>query len=232
MDTAPGGGVMAYTQHGLYRIILDDSLTKGRAEQINFSVYGKPEPMTLDRINALTGLGMTTPLHIPYFIYAILVVLVFAAGITVLRRRKRRAESAMTDSDVTVGEGNCKPLPHPGQVPGYDFAERAAVLLDRHIADEDFNIEDFAREMAVSRAQLFRKLKAANGKTPNEFIMERRMLHAAKLLKDTDLHLDTVALKVGINDTSNFRCAFVKVWGITPSEYRSQEAASDSSASD
>lgn len=140
MDTAPGGGVMAYKQHGLYRIIIDDSLTKGRAEQINFSVYGKPEPLTLDRINALTGLGMTTPSHIPYFIYAILVVLVFAAAITVLRRRKRRAESAMTDSDVTVGEGNSKPLPHPGQVPGYDFAERAAVLLNRHIADKDFNI--------------------------------------------------------------------------------------------
>ena len=93
-------------------------------------------------------------------------------------------------------------------------------MVDAHLADEDFSIDQMASELAVSRAQLFRKLKAASGQTPKELIDERRMGLAVTLLTTTDRTVSDIAWMCGFSDASNFRRAFVRVYGQSPSEYR------------
>ena len=48
-----------------------------------------------------------------------------------------------------------------------------------------FNVEALAKKVAVSRRQLFRKLKAVTGGTPNALIRAMRLKRAAQLLKES-----------------------------------------------
>ncbi len=50
------------------------------------------------------------------------------------------------------------------------FMQRAIGIINEHISEENFSIEEFAGETALSRRQLHRKLTALTGKTPSQFL--------------------------------------------------------------
>ena len=45
------------------------------------------------------------------------------------------------------------------------------VYKRQHLDNTDFNVNIFAREMGMARTNLFTKLKAVTGQTPNDFIL-------------------------------------------------------------
>ncbi len=47
-----------------------------------------------------------------------------------------------------------------------------------------------------------------------------RLLGTRRLLTTTDLHEDTIAERSGFPRASNFRQAFVRQYGVSPSDYR------------
>lgn len=63
------------------------------------------------------------------------------------------------------------------------FVEQAMQVIEKHIGDSDFSMNDFAREMCIARTKLFIKLKAITGQTPNDLILTVRLHKAAVLLK-------------------------------------------------
>lgn len=102
------------------------------------------------------------------------------------------------------------------------FINKAVELVQQHLADTTFTPDIFAQELAVSRAQLFRKIKAMTGKTVVEFISTIRLNHAADLLLSSTKSISDIAIESGFSDASNFRRSFVKRFGKSPSEYRRQ----------
>jgi CheY-like chemotaxis protein len=58
----------------------------------------------------------------------------------------------------------------PLSPPDEAFLQRAYAVVARHFADPDFRSETFEDEMAMSKMQLYRKLKALTGQSPNEFV--------------------------------------------------------------
>ena len=64
------------------------------------------------------------------------------------------------------------------------FVEQAMQVIEKHIGDSDFSMNDFAREMCIARTKLFIKLKAITGQTPNDLILTVRLHKAAVLLKN------------------------------------------------
>ncbi len=99
------------------------------------------------------------------------------------------------------------------------FLKRCLELVEKFIADPSFGVELFAREMAVSQTQLYRKLQAITNLSPNEFIRHIRLLRAADLLRQKAGNVSDVAYAVGINNLSYFAKVFREKYGITPAEF-------------
>jgi len=81
-----------------------------------------------------------------------------------------------------------------------------------------------ASEVHLSRAQLFRKLKAIANLSPNEFINEIRLQKAAELIRLRADGLTQISYRVGYSEQSYFAKRFRKKFGVTPSEYQAKHS--------
>ncbi|MEJ2052733.1 MAG: ATP-binding protein [Calditrichaceae bacterium] len=99
------------------------------------------------------------------------------------------------------------------------FLEKALAIIEENISDPEFGVERFAREMALSRVQLYRKVRALTGQTASEFIRTVRINRAAQLLKQKTDNIGQIAFFVGFNSPSYFSKCFYKQFGIYPSNY-------------
>ena len=91
------------------------------------------------------------------------------------------------------------------------------IMLD-HIEDPSFNVDQMSKELGVSRAQLFRKVKSYVGITPIELMQQLRMKKAQRLLQETDLSIQQIAYSVGIQSPSYFTLQYKKMFGILPTK--------------
>jgi AraC-like DNA-binding protein len=73
----------------------------------------------------------------------------------------------------------------------------------------------------MSRAQLYRKVKAVTNLSPNEFIRNFRLDMGAKMLKGTDMSVSDVFVMVGFSSLAYFSNCFKNLYGMTPTEYAS-----------
>lgn len=95
------------------------------------------------------------------------------------------------------------------------------IVVERHIDDSDFSVEQFASCLNMSRMQLYRKLKSLTGKSPNQIIRRFRLKRAAQLLENGQYNVSDVTYMVGYNDLKSFREQFKKEFGVSPSKYNS-----------
>ena len=87
-----------------------------------------------------------------------------------------------------------------------------------HLSDENLSVETMAAKLKVSRTSLYTLMRSEFGVTPAEFILDHRLKHAEKLLKD-GLKVREVAMKCGFADPKYFSKVFKKYYGILPSTY-------------
>jgi signal transduction histidine kinase/CheY-like chemotaxis protein/AraC-like DNA-binding protein len=99
------------------------------------------------------------------------------------------------------------------------FMERLQLVVDNHLSNSDFLIDDFAKNMGLSRMQLHRKLKTLLGVSATEFLRNERLKSAAILLKKGGTNISEIAYSVGFNDISYFSKCFKEMYGVTPTEY-------------
>ena len=123
-----------------------------------------------------------------------------------LRERFRR-EILLEPKDIAVTSADEK------------FLYRVSDIIEKHIADYNFTVDNFAREIGMSRMQLHRKLNAVTGQAASDFIRNFRLKRAAKLLKGKHGNIGEIAYDVGFNNPSYFSECFKKLFGVLPSEY-------------
>ena len=99
------------------------------------------------------------------------------------------------------------------------FLQRAISVVERNLSDFEFDVEIMARNVAVSRRQLFRKLKALLDTTPKAFIRSVRLKRAAQLLTESQMTITEITFAVGFQDVKHFRALFKEQFGMLPSEY-------------
>lgn len=85
--------------------------------------------------------------------------------------------------------------------------------------DESFNVSDFSKKIGLSKAQLYRKITALTGYSPNDFIKNYRLNKALKLLENKHGNISEVAFETGFRTPAYFSKCFQKRFGILPSEY-------------
>lgn len=99
------------------------------------------------------------------------------------------------------------------------FMKQVIELVENNIANSEYTVVEFGKEIGLSRMQLYRKLKAIAGLSPNEFIRMMRVKRAAQLLEQGDFNVSEVTYQVGFTDPTYLRKCFKQQFGITPSEY-------------
>jgi CheY-like chemotaxis protein/AraC-like DNA-binding protein len=99
------------------------------------------------------------------------------------------------------------------------FLQKAVNVIEEHLSDFDFSVEIFGQEMAVSRVQLHRKLKALTSFSASDIIRTIRLEHAADMLQKGKGNVTEVAYATGFNNLSWFARCFQERYHVSPSEY-------------
>lgn len=135
------------------------------------------------------------------------------ARVTTILRNRNHLQRYFLDS-ITLKESTVK-VPAEYQ----EFLRRCIQVVEENLDADDFNIKKFARAMGMSHSGLYNKIKTISGQSPNAFIRSIRLRRAAVLMLSEDMNVSQSATYVGIGDIRYFREQFVKLFGITPSEY-------------
>lgn len=104
------------------------------------------------------------------------------------------------------------------------FIRRVVLIVEKNLSDFEFDVDTLAREISVSRRQLFRKIKAVTNNTPNMLIRSMRLNRAAQLLKESRLTVSEITYAVGFSDLKHFREVFQEQFGVLPGEYAERDA--------
>ncbi len=99
------------------------------------------------------------------------------------------------------------------------FLERAIRIVNEHMSNSNFSVEDFAAELCISRSLLHKKLTSIVGLSANEFILSLRMKRAMTLIGGREKSIAEIAYQVGFSDPKYFSKCFKKYFGKSPSEF-------------
>jgi signal transduction histidine kinase/DNA-binding response OmpR family regulator/streptogramin lyase len=100
------------------------------------------------------------------------------------------------------------------------FITKALDIVRANMEDETFGVEELGYELAMSRSNLHRKIKALTGKSTTDFIRTIRLKEAAAKLISTEDQISEIAYKVGFNSSSYFIKSFKKEFNMSPGQYK------------
>lgn len=109
-----------------------------------------------------------------------------------------------------------------------EILDRAMSVIEKHLDDAEFNVNIFAREMAMARTNLFTKLKAITGQTPNDFILTIRLKKGALMLRNNpELNITEISDRIGFSSSRYFSKCFKDVYHVSPLAYRKGESENE-----
>jgi signal transduction histidine kinase/ligand-binding sensor domain-containing protein/AraC-like DNA-binding protein len=105
-----------------------------------------------------------------------------------------------------------------------EFIKDLKAVIDKNIADPDFNVEELSKKLYMGRSTLYRKIQALSGESPTDFIRSYRLKRGAELLKTTSMTILEVALETGFSSANYFTRCFKQKFHCVPSDYQSDRA--------
>lgn len=131
----------------------------------------------------------------------------------VLDNRRKIKEEFIQNDAITANELTISKIDE-------EFLNKVIDLVNDNLDNASFDIDSFSKQLGMSTSQLYRKIKAITGISPNEFIRTYRLRKAEKMISETNLTISEIAYKVGFNDSLYFSKCFKKQFGISPSKFR------------
>jgi DNA-binding response OmpR family regulator len=104
-----------------------------------------------------------------------------------LLRRKFSGDILLKPSEVAVNSAD------------ENFLNKVLQAIEKNLSEEEFGVEQLAKEATMSRSQLHRKLVALTGQAPSEMLRNIRLLRAKELLQKRAATPSEVAYQVGFN---------------------------------
>ena len=100
------------------------------------------------------------------------------------------------------------------------FLQKLRDIVYANLGDSELNVDRLAEAAGLGQPQLYRKLKALTGETPNSFVRNIRLQKGMELVKSAELNIAEIAYAVGFKDPNYFSRAFHKLYGDPPSVFR------------
>ena len=104
------------------------------------------------------------------------------------------------------------------------FIKKVLDIIEQHMDDENFSIEELSRKAGYSNMHLYRKIKALSGQTPSQFLRTIRLKRAAALLMNASDNITQIAFSVGFSSLSYFNKCFKEQFGMTPSKFAASKS--------
>ncbi|WP_455497609.1 two-component regulator propeller domain-containing protein [Coprobacter sp.] len=101
-----------------------------------------------------------------------------------------------------------------------EFMNKAIEYLFHNLDNETYNQDSLSQDLAISRVQLYRKIKKLTDRTPADFIRSFRLQEAEKLLRTTSKTVQEIMTDCGFRNKAHFYREFAKLYHATPKEYR------------
>jgi PAS domain S-box-containing protein len=98
------------------------------------------------------------------------------------------------------------------------FMSKVLEVIENHISEEEFSIEQFGKEVGMSRIQLHRKLKALSGKSASNYLRSVRLSKAKQMIEEGKENISQIAYLVGFSSPQYFTRCFKDEFGIPPSD--------------
>jgi len=98
------------------------------------------------------------------------------------------------------------------------FMKRIMMVIEEHLAVEEFSIEEFGKDVGMSRSQMHRKLKALTGKSASVYLRTVRLAKAKQLIAEKKRNISEISYQVGFSSPAYFSRCFKEEFGHAPSE--------------
>lgn len=127
------------------------------------------------------------------------------AGTTMLNMEGK--QNAVHSNSPFANEGNL------------DIVEQAIHYMRENI-ENHITMDEVLRYVGYSQSHFSTVFKKKTGMSPLSYFNRLKVEHACKLLKTTDLKINMICYKVGIEDSLYFSRLFSKVMGMSPTKYK------------
>ncbi|NJN99686.1 MAG: helix-turn-helix transcriptional regulator, partial [Anaerolineales bacterium] len=101
-----------------------------------------------------------------------------------------------------------------------DVVQQALDYIQQHHHNPDISLNDVAGAVNLSPSHLAHLLKERVGVSYKQYLTQLRIEAAKKLLRTTNLTINTVAETVGYQNVTNFYRLFQRETSMTPASYR------------
>ena len=239
-----------YAHRGLCLSLWETNPDSARAELNRFnemkdSLYTHDAAEALARMNAEFGndqlqqqMDRERMAHLRDIIIAVVALLaLMVSGLWLMRRRqrahqRRTAELLREIERLRLAHEEVKFSEHSeideSSEVSKESEESDTALLQRiiacvndHLAGGDMSVETIAAHLGMSVSTLRRRMQAVTGETPKAYIQAIQMDKARKMLDEGGAVAD-VAYACGFGETSSFTRTFKRVFGETPTQYRTR----------
>lgn len=103
---------------------------------------------------------------------------------------------------------------------GSDALAHITDYISAHYTDPNLSVSSMAEDLKMSSKYLSTLFREQTGEKLSSYIERRRIEHASRMLEETDLPINDVALASGYALTHTFRIAFKRVQGVTPLDWK------------
>ena len=95
-------------------------------------------------------------------------------------------------------------------------------IEDAMMSTGAITLNAFGQELGLSASYLSKTFKHVAGRNFRSLLLQTRHLRAAELLRETDLPVKEISARCGYKHVSDFSASFKRVYGDSPTGYRSR----------
>lgn len=99
-----------------------------------------------------------------------------------------------------------------------DFSYAINYISDNY--REKINFPEFSKRLNMSYSYFRHHFKSLCGMSPQNFLIEKRLMQAEKMLINRELNCTEIAYYCGFSNSAQFTDMFKRKYGITPTKYR------------
>lgn len=99
------------------------------------------------------------------------------------------------------------------------FIKTAIKIVEKNLVEPNFDIDQFCREIGLSRTTLYSRIKALTNQSISDFIKLIRLKKSVELFREGQNSINEVAFLVGFKTHSHFSRCFSEEFSMSPSEF-------------
>lgn len=101
-----------------------------------------------------------------------------------------------------------------------NFLRKLNELIGSNIDNSIYSVEDLAKDLNISRIQLYRKVKAILGISVSDHVNNIRLDKSKELLLNSNQTISEIAYAVGFSSPNYFSTTFKNKFGLSPKEFK------------